>query len=70
MSEAKEFTKTIMCEVCGKHEATVRDYRFIDQLGFQGKVLACQWCYGLNDVSLYEIVRDKLDPKDLYDEEE
>jgi len=58
-----------MCEVCGKHEATTKDYRFMEGY-FEGKVLSCKWCANLADYALVDIVRDKLDPKDFYDEED
>jgi len=70
MAESKE-KKKIMCEVCGIHEVAQKDYRFIDSCGFQGKVLSCQWCAGLNDVAISDIVRnrgtkDAIDPLGTY----
>lgn len=59
-----------MCEICRKHPATRRDYRFIDSCGLQGKCSVCEYCVGLNDVAISEIVRDELDPKDFYEFEE
>jgi len=70
MSETKEPIPTptpTMCEVCGKHKATHKDFRFMDGY-FNGKVLSCKWCAGLADYALVDIVRDNLDPKEFYDE--
>ena len=54
------------CENCGKYEARVRDYRTVD--GCTGKVFHCRWCADLNDVTLYRIQRDELDPITFYDD--
>ena len=51
------------CEVCDKYDATRKDYRFIDQLSLQGSCYLCEWCVPLNDVTLYQISNEKLDPK-------
>ena len=56
------------CQICRKHKATVKDYRFIDSCGLQGKVLDCNWCFNLNDDTVRTVIRDNLDPKSLYDE--
>jgi hypothetical protein len=53
------------CENCGKYEARVRDYRTID--GITGKVLHCKWCANLNDVALYRIRVEGIDPVSFYD---
>ena len=53
------------CEICTKHKAEYKDYRYIDGY-FNGKTLACKWCWGLNDVSLVEIFDEKLNPKSFY----
>lgn len=63
-------TTKIKCEICRKHEVSRKDYRFIDSCGLQGKVLDCEWCYNLTDVAISDIIRDSLDPKSFYDEEE
>jgi len=63
----------IKCEVCNQYDATSKDYRFIDQLSFAGKCYLCEWCVPLNDVTLYQIAKEKLDPKsfcDDFDDEE
>ena len=63
----------IKCEVCNQYDATRKDYRFIDQLSFAGKCYLCEWCVPLNDVTLYQIANEKLDPKsfcDDFDDEE
>ena len=63
----------IKCEVCNQYDATRKDYRFIDQLSFAGKCYLCEWCVPLNDVTLYQIAKEKLDPKsfcDDFDDEE
>ena len=63
----------IKCEVCNQYDATSKDYRFIDQLSFAGKCYLCEWCVPLNDVTLYQIANEKLDPKsfcDDFDDEE
>ena len=44
------------CQICHKHKADRRDYRFIDSCGLQGKVYACNWCFNLNDESIKETV--------------
>ena len=54
------------CQICHKHEADSRDYRFIDSCGLQGKVYACNWCINLNDNAIEEIVGEQADPKDYY----
>ena len=55
------------CEVCNKHKAKYKDYRFIDGY-FNGKILVCKWCFDLNDVSLVEIFNNKLNPESYHDE--
>tara|TARA_Y100000310_G_scaffold16903_1_gene16819 strand:+ start:1607 stop:1783 length:177 start_codon:yes stop_codon:yes gene_type:complete len=55
------------CEICNKHKATMKDYRYIDGY-FNGKILVCKWCRNLNDVSIVEIFKDKLNPKSYYGE--
>ena len=55
--------ESMKCEACNKYDATRKDYRFIDQLSFQGKCYLCEWCAPLNDVTLYQISKEKLDPK-------
>jgi len=54
-------SKKIKCEACNKYDATNKDYRFIDQLSFQGSCYLCEWCFPLNDVTLYQISNEKLD---------
>ena len=53
------------CENCGKYEARTRDYRNID--GISQKVFHCNWCYQLNDTTLYQIRAENLDPISFYD---
>jgi 5-methylcytosine-specific restriction endonuclease McrA len=62
--------KVMNCQICDTHEAEVKDYRFINSCGLQGKVLSCTYCNGLNDDAICEIIRDELDPKDFYNEED
>jgi len=57
------------CEICRKHEAEFKDYRFIDSCGLQGKSYVCKWCIGLNDVAISDIMRDELNPKVFYGDE-
>ena len=54
------------CQICRKHPIMHRDYRQLDSCGIQGKVLVCEWCVGLNDVAISDIIRDELDPEDFY----
>ena len=54
------------CEICRKHEAKHKDYRFIESCGLQGKTLVCEWCQGLNDVAISDIIREELNPKQFY----
>jgi|TARA_Y100000296_G_C5132166_1_gene236146 hypothetical protein len=56
------------CNICRKHKAKHKDYRFIDSCGLQGKVFVCKWCRGLNDVTISDIIRDELNPKQFYKE--
>ena len=56
------------CDFCRKYPATSQDYRQMD--GILSKYRVCEWCFSLDDVTIYKIQRDKLDPKDYYDEEE
>ena len=56
-------------QICRKHTIKHKDYRFLDSCGLQGKVLVCEWCVGLNDVAISNIIRDEEDPTDYYDEE-
>ena len=55
------------CNICRKHNADYKDYRFIDSCGLQGKVLVCKWCFDLNDDVIREIIRDEIDPKEFYE---
>jgi len=64
MNEKKDTSKT-MCENCGKFEARTRDYRDFD--GCVGKVLSCRWCANLDDVALYQIRNERVDPLSFYD---
>ena len=56
------------CQICRKHEAEYKDYRFIDSCGLQGKVISCGWCKGLNDEAIREIIREEINPKEYYDD--
>ena len=53
------------CENCGKYEARLKDYRTVD--GCTGSVAHCRWCANLDDVTLYQIRTEKLDPVMFYD---
>jgi len=53
------------CENCGKYEARVKDYRTID--GITGKALHCKWCANLDDVALYRIRVEGIDPVSFYE---
>ena len=55
----------MLCDNCRKYEARTQDYRDVD--GCIGKVYHCFWCAGLNDVALYRIRAEGIDPIDLYD---
>ena len=57
------------CQICRKHPIKHKDYRFLDSCGLQGKVLVCEWCVGLSDVAISNIIRDEEDPTEYYDEE-
>jgi len=39
----------MICSCCRRTEATIKDYRFIDSIGCQGKILVCKYCYNLTD---------------------
>ena len=54
------------CEICTKHKAEYKDYRYIDGY-FNGKTIVCKWCKGLNDVSVVEIFNGKINPKSYYE---
>lgn len=54
------------CQICRKHCAKYKDYRFIDSCGLQGKVLSCEWCRELNDDAVRDIIRHDGDPKAFY----
>lgn len=56
----------IKCHICRKHKVCRKDYRFIESCGLQGKILTCEWCFNLNDVTISNIIRDELNPKDYY----
>ena len=58
----------MQCQICRKHKAKYKDYRFIDSCGLQGKTLACEWCFDLNDRTIRKIIRDELDPIIYFDE--
>ena len=58
------------CQICNKHEADCKDYRFIDSCALQGKVYSCKWCTNLNDDAICEVVGKRLDPKTLFTNKE
>jgi hypothetical protein len=58
------------CQICNTHEASCKDYRFIEEYGLNGKVLACNWCRDLGDVAIIEIIDEGIDPKEYYEEED
>jgi hypothetical protein len=67
--EALQFVLDIPnCHICGQHPIWTKDYRFIESCGLQGKVMVCRYCMGLNDVAIADIIRNKLDPKQLLKE--
>jgi len=55
------------CDVCNKYDAVAKDYRFIEGL-FSGKIINCEWCNPLDDVSLYKIAVECREPKSFYDD--
>tara|TARA_R100001082_G_scaffold44518_1_gene23702 strand:- start:5742 stop:5924 length:183 start_codon:yes stop_codon:yes gene_type:complete len=57
------------CHICNKHKIKIKDYRFIDSVGLQGGVLACKYCFSLNDVTIVEIIKNNLNPKTFYTKE-
>lgn len=44
----------ISCECCRRTKATIKDFRFINSINVEGKVLVCKYCYNLNDVEFYK----------------
>lgn len=44
----------IMCDCCRRAKATIKDYRYIDSIGCQGKVLVCKYCFNLSDVEFVQ----------------
>ena len=58
----------IKCRICRIYKAKYKDYRFIDSCGLQGKVLACKWCFRLNDVAICNIIsgNGSINPKKTY----
>ena len=58
------------CDICNIHKAEYKDYRFIDSCGLQGKTLSCEYCRGLSDSTICEVVRDGLNPKSFFGEVE
>jgi hypothetical protein len=56
------------CDICRKHEARWKDYRFIDSCGLQGKTIVCKWCRELDDVAVAEIFRNEIDPKEFFND--
>jgi hypothetical protein len=60
MSKEKE----MKCEICNKHKAVKRDYRFFSS--FQGKIAVCDWCFNLDDVTCYQINQEGKNPKSFY----
>tara|TARA_R100000458_G_C8275843_1_gene251013 strand:- start:3052 stop:3285 length:234 start_codon:yes stop_codon:yes gene_type:complete len=55
------------CQICRKYKATVKDYRFIDSCGLQGKTLSCKMCFNLNDKTIRKIIRLNQDPAIYFD---
>tara|TARA_R100001443_G_scaffold101913_3_gene109877 strand:- start:33 stop:212 length:180 start_codon:yes stop_codon:yes gene_type:complete len=56
------------CNICNKHKAKIKDYRFIDSVGLQGSVLACKLCFNLSDVAIVDIKKNNLDPRIFFEE--
>jgi hypothetical protein len=54
------------CVVCGKHEATIKDYRET-AFGTVGSVPSCKWCFSLSDTGHHHVKNENMDPKDFYD---
>jgi hypothetical protein len=67
-ARAKGTTKKIdKCWNCGKYEITRKDYRK-DECGVVNKILSCEYCICLDDVSHYRVRVEKLDPKEILGE--
>ena len=54
------------CYICNKNNAQTQDYRFIDSLGMQGKILSCEYCFSLNDKTIIKIKKNNENPKKYY----
>tara|TARA_R100000700_G_C3055421_1_gene72733 strand:+ start:234 stop:428 length:195 start_codon:yes stop_codon:yes gene_type:complete len=54
------------CYICNKNNAKTQDYRFIDSLGIQGKILSCEYCFSLNDKTIIKIKKNNENPKKYY----
>ena len=54
------------CDICYKNNVEVKDYRFIESCGLQGKILSCKLCFNLDDVAICQIVNEGLNPKEFY----
>ena len=54
------------CENCGKYKAEYKDYRQ-DDFGIN-KVFNCRYCNPLNDVWYYRVRTEKLNPKEVLNE--
>jgi hypothetical protein len=47
----------MVCDCCGVREESMKDYRFIERYGFQGKTYVCDICYHLDNVTFVDIHR-------------
>lgn len=48
----------IECDGCGNKFITLyKDYRFMEEYGFQGKCLMCETCRRLSDYAIVDMVR-------------
>jgi len=54
------------CWYCGIYDATIKDYRTFN--GVTGSSASCKWCFNLNNKTIREIQKKKLDPKKFFKE--
>ncbi len=54
------------CYICNKNNVKTKDYRFIESLGIQGKILSCEYCFSLNDKTIIKIIKNNENPKKYY----
>lgn len=53
------------CYSCGTKKDLLKDYRYIDSLGLQGKVIMCKRCFSLNDAEIVtrEVMKNDIESK-------